>query len=371
MKILHLSTWETGGAAIAATRLSNTLTELGETSEVLHMSSRIPAYIDAAIGKMAHFSNPIFHSYNYFGQNISAKIAEYKPDIIHIHWIGAGFIRPESLSKYHLPIVWTLHDLWPLCGAEHLPAVAGLPGSGRFTEGYLKNNRPSGETGLDLDRYVWERKLNSFKNLDLTYVAPSRYVHDMAKSAYSLGKHKLVYLPNGVDTQIFTPTPDLTRRPTILFVAMNPGLDPNKGYPDFCRAVALLPTHLRDSFQIKVIGGEVTKEQEMAKAYGSAVLTVVASKIENLPYVAMESMACGTPVVAYAVGGIPDLIDHELNGYLAIPADVKDLARGIEKLLNDQKLLLEYSRAARVKIIANFDLDQVAKKYLALYQSLI
>ena len=87
MRILHLSTWETGGAAIAVTRLSNTLNNLGVTSSVLHMSSRFPAYIDAAIGKLAHFTNPIFHSYNYFGQNLSGKINEFKPDIIHIHWI--------------------------------------------------------------------------------------------------------------------------------------------------------------------------------------------------------------------------------------------------------------------------------------------
>ena len=143
MKILHLSTWQTGGAAIAAIRLSDELNRMGVESQTLHMSTKLPAYIDAAIGKLTNTTNPIFHSYNYYGANISQNIADFKPDIIHIHWIGAGFITPESLAKFDLPIVWTLHDLWPLCGAEH------LPGTNRFKTGYTKENRPSVESGLD------------------------------------------------------------------------------------------------------------------------------------------------------------------------------------------------------------------------------
>ncbi|MEI8232349.1 MAG: glycosyltransferase [bacterium] len=365
MKILHLSTWETGGAAIAATRLSNTLNDMGATSEVLHMSSRLPAYLDAAIGKLAHFTNPIFHSYNYFGQNISSKINIFKPDIIHIHWIGAGFVTPESLAKLNLPIVWTLHDLWPLCGAEH------LPGSNRFKAGYLKSNRPTGEKGVDLDLLVWQRKIKAFKDLNITYVAPSHYLTEQAQSALALGDHRLVYLQNGIDSEIFAPARSAIRKPVILFVAMNPELDLNKGYSDFLAAVDLLSISLRLAHKIKVIGGQITSPEMMAKEYQSATITVVASKIENLPYVVMESMACGAPVVAYNVGGIPDLIDHKISGYLARPGDVKDLARGMELLLSSPKLLAEYAKVGHAKITKNFEMKNVAKKYLSLYQELI
>jgi glycosyltransferase involved in cell wall biosynthesis len=329
------------------------------------MSSRIPAYIDAAIGKLAHFSNPIFHSYNYFGQNIIAKINEFKPDIIHIHWIGAGYIRPESLSQYDLPIVWTLHDLWPLCGAEH------LPGSSRFKDGYLKDNRPSGESGLDLDRYVWERKMRVFKDLNITYVSPSNYVYEQANSAMAMSGHNLVYIPNGVDTKIFhNNKTNISGKLTVLFVANNPGLDINKGYSDFQKSISLLPAKLRQNIEVKIIGGGVTSESEMADIYSSATVTVVASKVETLSYVTMESMACGTPVVAYAVGGIPDLIDHKINGYLAIPTDVKDLARGIELILKSRKIAEGYSKAGRAKIIKHFSMDNIAKKYADLYRQI-
>lgn len=362
MRILHLSTWETGGAAIAATRLSHILNELDETSEVFHMSSRFPAYIDAAIGKLAHFTNPIFHSYNYFGQNISAKIKEFNPDIIHIHWIGAGFVTPESLAKFNLPIVWTLHDLWSLCGAEH------LPGSNRLDEGYKISNRPVGESGLDLDRYVWERKNKTFKDLNITFVSPSKYILEQAKKSKLISNHKLICIPNGIDTNIFDPIK--SERKTILFVAMNPGLDPNKGYADFKQSITYLSKKYLKKYSVKVIGGEIKDERNMAQLYQGAVVTVVSSKMENLPFVIMESMACGTPVVAYNVGGIPDLIDHKVNGYLARPGDTKDLAYGIESILKSPKIAAEYSKSGRAKIIKHFSMGNIAKRYLDLYRQM-
>lgn len=363
MKVLHLSTWRTGGAAIAATRLSDQLNQLGVESRVLNMSSKMPAYIDAAIGKLANFANPIFHSYNYFGQDISATIKKFKPDILHIHWIGAGFVTPESLAKYDLPIVWTLHDLWPLCGAEH------LPGSHRFEHGYYKKNRPTGDSGIDLDRLVWERKEKSFKNLRITFVSPSSYLEKLALKAKIGGNHRILKIGNGVDIDIFKP--GTVKREYILFVAMNPNLDPNKGYADFQKAISLLPKEILDKYSIKVIGGEIKDQKIMADIYCSAVVTVVPSRMENLPFVAMESMACGTPVVAYHVGGISDLVDHGQNGYLAKPYEVKDLSAGVQKILTSTSLQKEYGQNARERIVKFFDLVEMAKKYNELYEGLI
>lgn len=365
MRILHLSTWKTGGAAIAASRLSNKLNSLGINSEVLHMSNRLPAYIDAAIGKLTKTANPIFHSYNYFGEDISGKIREFKPDIIHIHWVGAGFITPESLAQFNSPIVWTLHDLWPLCGAEH------LPGSNRYIDGYLKNNRPSRDKGLDLDLYVWERKMKVFKNLNISFIAPSKYVFEHAKRSKLIDSHKLLYIPNGLDMEVFNPVrKKISDKKVVLFVANNPLLDLNKGYLDFQKAISLLPTKLQKNLEIKIVRGEVSRDRDMAKIYSSATVTVVPSKMETLSFVTMESMVCGTPVVAYKVGGIPDLIDHNINGYLAKPGDIRDLSAGIEKILSSSALTKKYGEAGREKI-KSFDIKNVARKYRDLYRDLI
>jgi len=354
MKVLHLSTWSTGGAAIASTRLSAKLNKNGVESKILHMSNKFPAYVDAVISKFSRTDNPIFRSFNFYGQNIQSEIAQFQPDVLHIHWIGAGFITPESLAKFDLPIVWTLHDLWPMCGASHLPL------QGVFHTHDL------------LDRLVWSRKQKIWPKLNLTFVAPSSYVKRMAVGAKLLGKTPLEQIGNGVDIDIFKSSKDpKNQKLTVLFVAMNPHLDINKGYADFQKAIGLLPGKLRDRIQVRVISGNVIEEGKLVKIYNSATVTVVPSKMETLSFVAMESLACGTPVVAYRVGGIPDLVEHGVNGYLASPYDVKDLAHGIEKIIASPKIQKEYGIIAREKIVKCFDIKNVAKQYLSLYQELI
>lgn len=200
MKILHFSTWETGGAAKAAERLSSALSELGHESKLVHMTSKLPAYFDAVVGKLGSGNNPIFHSYNYFPDNFAKIISKVRPDIIHLHWIGAGFVRPESLMNCPVPIVWTLHDLWPLLGGEHLPLDEK-----RMVEGYLASNRPQSESGLDLNRLVWERKRELLSRQAINFIAPSHAIDSLASKAKLIKSQNLVHIPNFVDTNIFTP----------------------------------------------------------------------------------------------------------------------------------------------------------------------
>jgi glycosyltransferase involved in cell wall biosynthesis len=120
-----------------------------------------------------------------------------------------------------------------------------------------------------------------------------------------------------------------------------------------------------------VVGGEIKDESLMANIYQKSVVTVVPSKMENLPFVAMESLACGTPIVAYNVGGIPDLVEHGKNGYLAKPYDIKDLSKGVETIVTSSILQKEYGKYGRAKMVESFNLKNVAKHYLSLYESLI
>lgn len=352
MKILHLSTWKTGGAAISASRLSSALNALGHDSLVVHMPSRFYAYLDAVVGKLHHPTNPIFHSYNYFGVNLKKIISRYQPDILHIHWIGAGFIRPESLIGLNIPIVWTLHDLWPLLGAEHLHST--IPSKSWF----------------DFNAFLIKRKATVYQEQQINFIAPSRYVYSLAQQQELLGSNSLKYIPNGIDTNVFIPANDSTKN-TILFLANNPHLDINKGYLDFQKAIATLPTNLTHKYRVKVVPGGITVDQDLVKLYQQAVVVVVPSHIETLSYVAMEALTCGTPVVAYNVGGVPDLVKHRVNGYLAKPYDIKDLANGIIQILDYPKLAHKWGVAGRGHIQANFDINKIANKHLTYYTQII
>lgn len=384
MKILHFSTWATGGAAKAAIRLSDALVELGHESKVVQMSSKIPAYIDAVIGKLTNDNNPIFHSYNFYPDNFAKIIKMESPDIIHIHWIGAGFVRPESLSSCKIPIVWTLHDLWPLLGAEHLP-LNGI----RMQDGYLADNRPKEEQGLDLNRLVWERKQKLLTNTQVQFISPSESNYDLAKKAKLMNNQAHVRIPNFVDQNIYKPSSSQFDPFTIFCPAMNMGVDRNKGIDLLFAAINMLDPKLLSKIKVVLAGidripegistkgikveclGTISNEIKMASLYQKSNVVVVPSRMENLPYAILESLSCGTPVVAFNVGGIPELVIHNQTGYLAKPYDTSDLVRGITKILSSSKLRSEMSTCALSHVKQNFSKDKIVREHLALYKSLL
>lgn len=391
MKILHFSTWQTGGAAKAAIRLSAALSKHGYDSKVIHMPTRLPAYLDAAIGKLAQDHNPIIHSYNFFPDNFKKVISQEKPDIIHLHWIGAGFIRPESLQDCPVPIVWTLHDLWPLLGGEHLPPLIGPQiDQTRMHEGYLSTNRPASDWGFDLNRLVWNRKKHLLETTFIQFIAPSLSVYHQARSANIINPSTLIHIPNFIDSTIYSPDPTQLVEPfTVLFPAMNAELDPNKGLDLLFTSLSELPHAIKSKIIVRLAGisslpsgiktenlkiellGVVSDEMVMAQLYRQSSLVVVPSRMENLPYTIMESLACGTPVVAFRVGGIPELVIHGITGSLAPAYDTTALSREITKILSSQVLRAKLSINAIRQVKDNFAEAKIIKAHTKLYNSLV
>ena len=105
----------------------------------------------------------------------------------------------------------------------------------------------------------------------------------------------------------------------------------------------------------------------MAEIYNAADLFVIPSLEDNLPNTVMESMACGTPCVGFDTGGIPEMIDHGCNGYVAHHKSAEDFARGIIVLLQEADYPA-YALAAREKVVTTYAPDVVAARYIALYR---
>lgn len=160
--------------------------------------------------------------------------------------------------------------------------------------------------------------------------------------------------------------------------------DPRKGYNELIKALGIIPKdedtellvfgssgsdHIMDcDFKLNYLGN--IQENLLPSLYSAADVMVVPSLQENLSNAIMESLACGTPVIAFAIGGNEDLIDHKLNGYLAEPFSSADLAEGISWILNsaDPEVL---AQNAREKVLRCFDSKVVAKQYIELYKSVI
>ena len=317
-----------------------------------------------------------------------------RPDIVQLQWVNRGFVKPETLLKINKPLVWRFADYWPFCGAEHIPTEEK-----RLVEGYKKSNRPSYEKGLDINRWVFNRKLKVFSKVhDLHIVTPSKWLADMVKKSYLCSKFPVTVIPNGLDHNVFKPINKKLARsilniPTqgryVIFGALNPFSDPNKGFPYLHKAIKAY-SQLSESRGTKLLIFGSSKPQKpvefgfptyyldklyddysLALAYSSADVMIVPSKIESFGQTALESMACGTPVLCFDTSGLKDVVTHKVAGYLAKPYSVSDLTAGLLWMTANGRRLSRLSSSARQKVLKKFTLERQARQYLDLYRKIL
>jgi glycosyltransferase involved in cell wall biosynthesis len=409
MKILLVNTLDIkGGAARAAYRLHKALLAQGVNSQMLVQSKYSDDY--TVIGPQTKFqkvmgklrptldsipvrrylerSKTLFSPSSVPLAGLVNKINAINPDIVHLHWIAGGMVRIEDLSKINAPIVWTLHDMWAFTGGCHYDEECARYQKQCGACPVLGSKREK-----DLSRKVWLRKQSCFAELpNMKIIGLSKWLTDCAASS-SLFKNNLVgNLPNPIDTQIFAPFEQTQARKLfnlphhkklILFGAMGTTSDLRKGFKELVQALAHLPL----DYELVVFGsstpqnpqgfkqkahylGHLHDDVSLRVLYSAADVMVVPSLQENLANAIIESLACGTPVVGFAIGGNADLIDHQKTGYLAKPFDTQDLVNGIKWVLQHE-CPEQLVQAARAKVLREFDSQVVAKKYIELYESVV
>jgi len=411
MKILIVNTHDIhGGAARAAYRLHKSLLTSGVNSQMLVQNKKSDDYtvLTTAKNKFQKGLNllrptidqlpvklyknrtktPFSPSWVPFSRVVD-KINEINPDIVHLHWICGGFVRIEDIAKIKAPIIWSLHDMWAFTGGCHYDGECG---------GYEKECGKckvlKSEKQNDLSKKVFLRKKKAFSKKDMTIVGLSRWLSECAKKSALLEHKNHVNLPNPIDTSIFKPfekqkARDLWNLPQdkklILFGAMSATSDVRKGFKEL--TMALQNIKKNKDIELIVFGsnkpqnapdfgfkthyfGQLFDDVSLVALYSAVDVMVVPSLQENLSNAIMESLACGTPAVAFNVGGNSDLIDHQINGYLAKPYDTSDLAKGIEWVLNNPNYEKLCENAGK-KVLKEFDSVVVAKKYIELYREVL
>jgi glycosyltransferase involved in cell wall biosynthesis len=249
----------------------------------------------------------------------------------------------------------------------------------------------------DLSRRIWKRKKRAWKDIDLTIVSPSTWLADCAKKSSLLKDRRVEVIHNGIDLNIFKPLQKEQARnilgisqdkKIILFGAMSATSDRRKGFKHLEKALSKLETMDHSQYMLVVVGasepqnplqfgfeclyaGRMYDDVTLSLLYSAADVFVAPSVQENLANTVVESLACGTPVVAFDIGGMPDLIEHKNNGYLAKPFEPEDLARGIEWILEDEERKNRISQKAREKAVECFEIKKVAKQYLKLYKEVL
>jgi len=414
MRIVHLSTYDmVGGAARAAYRLHHGLLRRGVDSviQVQTKSSEEKQILGPANDyiKFFNLARPALEglplafyprrrdspfSMQWLPGLFQVRTEAFKPDVVHLHWICRGFKSVASLAGLTKPIVWTFHDMWAFTGGCHL---AGSCERYKYRCGHCPVLGSHLEN--DATRWTWKRKRKFWSGLNLTIVAPSRWMATCVKESSLFQDRRVEVIPNGIDTARFKPVPrDMARdilglpkgRRLILFGAIGATSDPNKGFQYLKPAIDQLEaTPGNPKVSLLIFGasepenppifkfpahylGSFHDDAALTLLYSAADVMVVPSRMENLCQTAIEAMACGTPVVAFRTSGLADVVDHLHNGYLARPYEPEDLAKGIECILaSDNAARATMERHARNKVKASFDLEVIAKKHNALYRELI
>lgn len=413
VKILIFNTHEqAGGAARSANRLHKELLSIGLESWMLVQckESDDPTIIGPAtkLGKGVALLRPELDclplfSYRNRTKNIFSPqwvpavprgtIARINPDVINLHWICEGFLNIESIAGLKRPVLWTLHDLWAFTGGCHYPSECT-----RYIQacGCCPHLRSRKER--DLSYRIWRRKNKAYRGTNLTIVTPSRWLAGCAKSSSLFGAFRTEVIPNGLDLNRFKPVDKLEARSLlnltpdkhlILFGAIHATEDKRKGFQHLVPALQKLKeSGWQDRVEIVIFGsssrdtedqvpfkthflGTLHDDISLSLAYAAADAFIAPSIQENLSNTVLEAIACGTPCVAFHVGGMPDMIEHQKNGYLADPFDVEDLAHGISWVLEDKDRNRELGRRAREKGEQEFGVGLQALRYSALYKEIL
>lgn len=420
MKTILINTFDKGGAGVASFRLCEAFNSEGTVqAQLMYLhgsSSENEVHILAdgflkkkiALAKLAleklPFSSLVKDRDDRFrfstatqGYNLSKNSLLKEADIIHLHWINNGFLSVEDigrLQKLNKPIVWTMHDMWAMTGGCHHSRECENYQQQCGNCFYLKN--PSNN---DISNKVNIRKLEAYNNLDMTFIACSNWLAERAKKSSLLGDKRVEVIPNPIDTTVFKPTSKTNAKGKfglnndticISFVAADVG-NARKGFEYLRKALWLLKekhAEWGDKIKLLVMGeektdvnldlpfdytftGYLTDEEKIIDFYNASDVFVLPSLEENLPNTIMEALSCGVPSVAFEVGGIPDLIDHKQNGYLAKYMDIDDLAKGIEESIIESQNSNRLQTNARDKAVTNYDYKIIAPKVEAIYKSVL
>lgn len=415
MKVTLLNTSEsTGGAAVAANRLMHALQKAGVTAKMLVRDKQTadPTVVSVNTSFLKRKINFLrfawerlvifLHNRQDRGKLFRVSIADTgtdvsrhpvvkEADVIHLHWINQGFLSLKNiraLLRSGKPVVWTLHDLWPCTAICHYSCGCERYRTGCGACPFLNSDRPE-----DLSSRVF-RKKDFLKKSPVHLVTVSSWLKDIAQASALTRGLPVTVIPNVLDTTLFHPSDRQEARRAlglpfdrkIILMGAARINDPIKGF-EYLRQALETFRNRTDLFLVLFGGikgddsflkelpvpylstGLLTDTTQIARLYAAADVTVVPSHYETFGQTLIESMACGCPAVSFDNSGQRDIIDHQLNGYLARYPDPGDLAAGIEWVLTHPEPSL-LSEACIRKVQAEYTEAVIARKYRELYNRL-
>ena len=413
MNVLLLNTYDiTGGAARAVYRIHKGLRQIGIDSRLMVMDKRShdgsvtsihSGFKKKLLGRyfLTDLLPLIFYpgrqrrtwSIGWKWNDLSRRIARKNPDLIHLNWVGRGFVPIRALCRFRVPIVWTLTDMWPFTGGCHFSHNCD-----RYHRSCGLCPQLSSHREKDLSRRIWRQKKKYWKGIDLTLVAPSKWMKQCAEASSLFHGHSVERIPFGLAPDVFKPADRLLSRgkwgfspdrKIILTGGIKSTTDPRKGFKLLLAAIKTVSTRgWAKEAELVVFGarkpsrppdmglktkymGHIQDDAQLASLYAAADVFVAPSTQESFCQTVLEALSCGTPCVGFKVGGLPDMINHQHNGYLARAFDIRDLAEGIDRVITKKIWEAESILKWRKKQGRAFSDTEIARCYARLYDDVL
>ncbi len=418
MKVLHICASDSGGAGIAARRLHLGLKLINIESRMLVLSRassgadieqyREKNFIHKKVAKKisAKLVDLEFRKYKSIrpegltifsdyrtGYSVSRHPLVREADIVHLHWVAGMVDYADFFSNIGSKnIIWTLHDMNPFTGGCHYAGDCSKYKTACHSCPQLGAKRSS-----DLSKKIWNRKRGIYNGKKINIAAPSRWMADCARASSLFGNFKIDVIPYGLPTSIFSKrdtdfSRDLLNLPkdkTIILFTAHSAADPRKGLSYLVRSLKHLENKTHNyKFALAIVGrgapahlenigfacypiGPVQDELLMSICYSAADIFVSPSLEDNFPNTILESMACGTPVVGFNIGGVPEMVKAEETGFLAQAGDTEDLAKKIEWMVDHPAETKAMGNIASQLVRKEYFLEAQARKYCELYSGML
>jgi glycosyltransferase involved in cell wall biosynthesis len=415
MKILHICTYDSGGAGKAALRLHLGLKLLGVSSKML---VRERTCSDSDVVELRQNDNVFVRQCNKLRKRLyNSELARYKStrlkgwdlfdddrtaynvgrhplvqeaDIINLHWVN-WMLSPREffMSIKRKPVVWTLHDMNTFTGGCHT-AWECL----KFEDGCGECPQLGSSTPGDLSRRIFLRKQRSYRGANIYIVTPSRWLAGLVQRSALFKNQKIFVIPNSIPLSVFRKRDkkysrellNLPQDKIIILCSISYNLE-HKGLKYLLQAMKIVVKNIGPSKISLVLFGEydsslfrdeefdvyflgyIKDELVLSCCYSAGDILVIPSVAENYPNSILESIACGTPVVSFNVGGISEIIRPHETGLLAGIKNAQDLASKIEWMVIHDKERQDMQKLSRETIEQSHTLETQANRYLELYES--
>lgn len=404
LKVLQVNQSDiSGGAAIAGYRLHQGLLSQGIDSKLLVSKAELNDVLISTIDRKPRLENRIHSITNLLGLRYIHFLGSFDipkhpffkdADVINFHNLHSGAFNYFALPLLtrHKPSVFTLHDMWSFTGhcAYSYDCDRWKSGCGKcpYPNSYPSITRDNTRLELILKKWVYNHS-------QLVIVTLSEWLTKQAKQSI-LKRFHIQHIPNGIDTDKYRPLNSrksklelgLPNSKKVIMFAAHRLTNYTKGADLLIKALQSLPITLKSEIILLTIGkcssdfskdigiesmnlGYVTDEKIKAIAYSSADIFVFPTRADNLPLVLQESMACGTPMISFNIGGVPDLVRHGITGYLAEPENFQNFSKYIVKLLEDDNQRRFMSSKCREIALAEYSSHLQTTRYISLYNQLL